>query len=48
MDISEKKRQIVERINNIQEEWLIKAIEKLLDIDDDNETPDWHICPVLK
>lgn len=42
MDIAEKKRLIVSRIDEIQDEWVIRAIEKLLDIEDYDETPDWH------
>ncbi len=42
MDLAEKKRQIVNRIDEIQDEWLIRAIEKLLDIEDYDDTPDWH------
>ena len=47
MDISEKKKLIVDRIEGIQEEWLIRAIEKLLDIEDKDESPDWHL-PLVK
>ena len=43
MDIAEKKKLIVDRIEGIQEEWLIRAIEKLLDIEDNEESPDWHM-----
>jgi hypothetical protein len=42
MSIAEKKQLIVDRIETIEEEWLIRAIEKLLDIEDD-ESPDWHL-----
>jgi hypothetical protein len=47
MDIAEKKRLIVDRIETIEEEWLIRAIEKLLDIKDNDESPDWHL-PLVK
>ena len=47
MDIAEKKRLIVDRIETIEEEWLIRAIEKLLDIEDNDESPDWHL-PLVK
>jgi hypothetical protein len=43
MDITEKKRLIVDRIESIQEEWVIRAIEKLLDIEDNDSSPDWHL-----
>ena len=43
MDIAEKKRLITSKIDEIQEEWLIRAIEKLLGIEDYDETPDWHL-----
>ena len=43
MDISEKKRLIVSKIDGVQEEWVIRAIEKLLGIGDYDETPDWHL-----
>ncbi len=46
MDLIEKKRQIVNKIDEIQEEWLIRAIEKLLGIEDYDETPDWHLTMV--
>ena len=47
MSIAEKKRLIVDKIEAIQEEWLIRAIEKLLDIEDTDESPDWHL-PLVK
>ena len=47
MSIAEKKRLIVDRIEALEEEWLIRAIEKLLDIEDDDESPDWHL-PLVK
>ena len=47
MNLLEKKRQIVHTIEGVQEEWLIRAIEKLLGIDDNGESPDWHI-PMVK
>jgi len=43
MSIAEKKRLIVDKIETIQEEWLIRAIEKLLDIEDTDESPYWHL-----
>jgi hypothetical protein len=42
MDLAEKKRLITSRIDEIQDEWLIRAIEKLLDIEDYDDTTDWH------
>jgi hypothetical protein len=47
MDIAEKKRLIVDRIETIEEEWLIRAIEKLLDIEEKDDSPDWHL-PMVK
>jgi hypothetical protein len=47
MDIVEKKRLITSKIDEIQNERLIRAIEKLLDIEDYGETPDWHL-PLVK
>lgn len=47
MDIAEKKRLIVSKIDEIQDEWLIRAIEKLLDIEDHDDTTDWHL-PLVK
>ena len=47
MDIAEKKRLIVNRIEAIEEEWLIRAIEKLLDIEDNDEPADWHL-PIVR
>jgi hypothetical protein len=47
MSIAEKKRLIVDKIESIQEEWLIRAIEKLLDIEDKDDSPDWHL-PIVK
>jgi hypothetical protein len=43
MDITEKKRLIVNRIETIEEEWLIRAIEKLLDIEDKDDAMDWQL-----
>jgi hypothetical protein len=48
MSIAEKKRLIADRIETIEEEWLIRAIEKLLDIEDDGESPDWHLSMVME
>jgi hypothetical protein len=48
MSIAEKKRLIVDRIEAIEEEWLIRAIEKLLDIEDKDESPDWHLPIVME
>ncbi len=48
MSIADKKRLIVDKIETIQEEWLIRAIEKLLDIEDTDESPDWHLPFVME
>jgi hypothetical protein len=47
MNIAEKKRLIVDKIETIEEEWLIRAIEKLLNIEDKDESDDWHL-PLVK
>ena len=47
MSTAEKKKLIVNRIENIEEEWLIRAIEKLLDIDTD-QPPHWHLPIVME
>jgi hypothetical protein len=47
MSIAEKKQLIIDKIETIEEEWVIRAIEKLLDIEDADETPDWHL-PLVK
>lgn len=37
MDIDLEKRQIIEEINNIQDEWLVKALKRLLRLDQKND-----------
>ena len=42
MDIQSEKKQIVEELQNRNEEWLIIAIKKLLDLDDADEFSNEH------
>ncbi len=48
MGIAEKRRLIVNKIESIEEEWLIRAIEKLLGIEDNDASPDWHLPIVMQ
>jgi hypothetical protein len=41
MNIDLEKKQIIEQILNVQEEWVLKAIRKLLDLD---HIDDIHEC----
>lgn len=47
MSIAEKKKLIIDKIEATDQEWVIRAIEKLLDIEDKDESPDWHL-PLVK
>lgn len=42
MDIEIEKRLIINEIKNIQDEWILKAIKKLLDIDYEAEVSEEH------
>lgn len=42
MNIEIEKRLIINEINNIQDEWILKAIKKLLDIDYEGEVSEEH------
>lgn len=42
MDIELEKRQIIEQILNLQDEWLLKAIRKLLDLDYEDDINEAH------
>jgi len=42
MNIDIEKKLIINEINNIQDEWIVKAIKKLLDIDYDAEVSEEH------
>lgn len=42
MDIELEKRLIINEISNIQDEWILKAIKKLLDIDYEEEVSEEH------
>ncbi len=42
MDLSLKKREIIEEIGKTNDEKLVWAIARLLHLDEDMETPEWH------
>ncbi len=42
MDIELEKKLIIDEINNIRDEWILKAIKKLLDIDYQEEVSEEH------
>ena len=42
MDLLLKKREIKAEIDKIEDEKLVWAIARLLHLDDEGETPDWH------
>lgn len=42
MNIELERSQIIEALNHVNDEWLIKAIKRLLGIDFNNEAPDNH------
>ncbi len=42
MNIETEKRLIINEINNVQDEWILKVIKKLLDIDYEEEVSEEH------
>jgi hypothetical protein len=42
MNIEFEKKQIIEQILNLQDEWLLKAIRKLLDLDYEDDINEEH------
>ena len=37
-----KKKQIIDEIEHVEEEWILNAIGRLLAIDNETEVPEWH------
>jgi len=43
MDIESERSLIIEELNNVSEEWILKAIKRLLRLDmDDDDVPEEH------
>ena len=42
MNIELEKKQIIEELNEVHDEWLLKAIKRLLGLDYDDEVPEEH------
>jgi hypothetical protein len=40
-DINAVKSKIIQKIQETEEYWVIKSIQKLLDVEEDVEDPDW-------
>ena len=47
MNIIEKKKEIKHEIDQIDDEKLVWGIARLLHLDDEEPTPDWHL-PILQ
>ncbi len=37
-----KKKQIINELEHVEEEWILNAIGRLLAIDNETEVPEWH------
>ena len=42
MNIELEKRQIVEELNYVSDEWVLKAIKRLLNLDSEDDVPEEH------
>ncbi len=42
MNIELEKRQIVEELNYVSDEWVLKAIKRLLNLDNEDDVPEEH------
>ncbi len=42
MNIELERRQIIEELKHVHDEWLLKAIKRLLGLDYENEIPEEH------